>query len=170
MAFFRAFNCRILYSLYLPTVILTVIWYSITHSLFLSRLKTLFLYKSFPLQPFLSSYLNIYYMDSPDCLLLFLGISVFYFQFFLFLHFLVVGSLRQIKLTHVGFRAHVKIASRSRIVSFSPNPFHCSLFSFSFFRTDYMIPQTFTVASNISAFTFQFFCFTVFSCRLRAVD
>jgi len=33
-----------------------------------------------------------------------------------------------------------------------------------------MIPQTFTVTSNISAFTFQFFCFTIFSCRLRAVD
>ena len=49
MAFFRAFNCRIVYGLYLPTVILTVIWYSITHSLFLSRLKTFFLYKSFPL-------------------------------------------------------------------------------------------------------------------------
>ena len=31
---------------------------------------------------------------------------------FPFLHFLVVGSVRQIKLTHVGFRAHVKIASR----------------------------------------------------------
>ena len=116
MAFFRAFNCRILYGLYLPTVILTVIWYSITHSLFLSRLKTFLLYKSFPLQPFLSFYLNIYYMDSPDRLLLFMGISVFYFQFFLFLHFLVVGSMRQIKLTHAGFRAHVKIASR--IVSY----------------------------------------------------
>jgi len=35
---------------------------------------------------------------------------------------------------------------------------------------NYMIPQTFTVTSNISAFTFQFFCFTIFSCRLRAVD
>ena len=34
------------------------------------------------------------------------------FVFFLFLHFLVVGSVRKIKLTHVGFRAHVKIASR----------------------------------------------------------
>ena len=53
---------------------------------------------------------------------------------------------------------------------FSANPSHCSLsFSF-FFRTNYMIPQTFTVTSNISAFTFQFFCFTNFSCRLRAVD
>ena len=31
---------------------------------------------------------------------------------FLFLHVLVVGSVRQIKLTDVGFRAHVKIASR----------------------------------------------------------
>jgi len=30
-------------------------------------------------------------MDSPDCLLLFLSISVFYF---LFLHFLVIGSVR----------------------------------------------------------------------------
>ena len=45
-AFFRAFNCRILYGVYLPTVILTVIWYFITHSLFLSRLKTFLLYKS----------------------------------------------------------------------------------------------------------------------------
>jgi len=35
---------------------------------------------------------------------------------------------------------------------------------------DYIIPQTFTVTSNISAFTFKFFCFTVFSCHLRAVD
>ena len=26
------------------------------------------------------------------------------------------------------------------------------------------------VTSNVSAFTFQFFCFTIFSCRLRAVD
>ena len=41
---FRAFNCRILYGLYLPPVILTVIWYSVTHSLFLSRLKTFLLY------------------------------------------------------------------------------------------------------------------------------
>jgi len=55
MALCRAFNCRILYGLYLPAVILTVIWYSITHSLLLSRLKTFLLCKSFPLQPFLSS-------------------------------------------------------------------------------------------------------------------
>ena len=59
-------------------------------------------------------------MDSPDCLalLLFLsiGLSVFYFLVFLYLHFLVVGSVRSIKLTRVGFRAHAKIASR--IVSY----------------------------------------------------
>ena len=48
-----AFNCRILYGLYLPTVILTIIWYSITHSLFYPRLKTSLLCKSFPPQPFL---------------------------------------------------------------------------------------------------------------------
>ena len=35
---------------------------------------------------------------------------------------------------------------------------------------NYMIPQTSTVTSNISASTFQFFCFTIFSCRPRAVD
>ena len=56
-----------------------IIWYSITHSLFHSRHKTFFFCKSFPLQPFLSSFLNIHYMDSPDCLLLFLSISVFFF-------------------------------------------------------------------------------------------
>ena len=33
-------------------------------------------------------------MDSPDCLLLFLSIFVFYFLVFLFLHFLVVVSVR----------------------------------------------------------------------------
>jgi len=37
-------------------------------------------------------------------------------SFFLFLHFFVDGSVRWIKLTHVGFRARVKIASR--IVSY----------------------------------------------------
>ena len=73
--------------LYLPTVILTVIWYSITHSLFHSRLKTFLLCKSFPLQSFLSStYKNIYYVDSPGlftvisehiCFLLLVFFSVF---------------------------------------------------------------------------------------------
>jgi len=44
------------------------------------------------------------------------SISVFTFLFFSVLQFLVVVSVRYIKLTHVGFRAHVKIASR--IVSY----------------------------------------------------
>ena len=56
-------------------------------------------------------------MDFPDCLLLLLSISVFLlFRFSVFYTFLVVGSVRYIKLTYVGFRAHVKIASR--IVSY----------------------------------------------------
>ena len=46
---------RILYGHYLPTVILTIIWFSITHSLFHSRLKTFLFCKSFPPQPFLFS-------------------------------------------------------------------------------------------------------------------
>ena len=56
-------------------------------------------------------------MHFPDCLLLLLSISVFLlFSFSVFTLFLVVGSVRYIKLTYVGFRAHVKIASR--IVSY----------------------------------------------------
>ena len=40
-------------------------------------------------------FLNIHYMDSPDCLLLFLSIYFFLLLvFFLFLHFLVVVSVR----------------------------------------------------------------------------
>ena len=41
-------------------------------------------------------FFRIYHMDSPDCLLLFLTISIFYFLVFLLLalHFLVVGSVR----------------------------------------------------------------------------
>jgi len=39
-------------------------------------------------------------------------IRFYFLVFFSILHFLVVGSARQIMLTHVGFRAHVKIASR----------------------------------------------------------
>jgi len=78
----------------MPTVILTIIWYSITHSLFHSRLKTFLLLQILPTAALPFFYLNIHYVDSPDCLLLFLSISVFYFYFFLFLHFLVVGSVR----------------------------------------------------------------------------
>ena len=55
-------------------------------------------------------------MDSPDCLLTLLSTCVFLLFSFSVFHFLVVGSVRLTKLTHVGFRAHVKIASR--IVSY----------------------------------------------------
>jgi len=58
--------------------------YSITNSLFLSRLKTSLFCKSFPPQRFFF-FFRIHHMDSPDCLLLFLSISIFYFSVFLFL-------------------------------------------------------------------------------------
>jgi len=54
--------------------------------------------------------------------------------------------------------------------TFSANRSHCSL-SFFFFKTDYMIPQTFTVTSEHIRFYFLvIFCFTLFSCRFRAAD
>ena len=105
----------ILYGLHLPTVILTITCYSITHSLFHSRLKTFLFCKSFPPQPFL-----FLLQDSlhgfPRLFTVIFEHICFLLLVFLFLHFLVVGSVRLIKLTHVGFRAHVKIASR--IVSY----------------------------------------------------
>ena len=51
-------------------------------------------------------------MDSPDYLPILLSSPVLYFLVFSFSHFLVFGSVRQINLTCVSFRAHVKIASR----------------------------------------------------------
>jgi len=75
LLFGRAFNCRILYGLYLLTIILTMIWYSITHSLFHSWLKTFLFCKSYPPQPFLF-YFRIHYMDFTELqLLLFLSSS-----------------------------------------------------------------------------------------------
>ena len=38
----------------------------------------------------------------------------FYFLFFSGLHYLVVVSVREIKLTHIGFRAHVGLAADLR--------------------------------------------------------
>jgi len=90
----RFFYRAALYGHYLPTVILTIIWYSITHQLFHSRLKTymcLFYVAEIKYvcicsfsanhshrSPFFL-FFRIHYMYSPDCLLLFLSISVFYF-------------------------------------------------------------------------------------------
>jgi len=63
--------------------------------------------------------MNIDSTDSPDCLPILLSIPVFYFLFFFgFFHFSVVGSVRQIKLTCVSFRAHVETASRVVFVTF----------------------------------------------------
>ena len=62
-------------------------------------------------------FLETDHMDSPDCFTVISEhICFLLLVFFLFLHFLVVGCVRWIKLTHVGFRAYVKIASR--IVSY----------------------------------------------------
>ena len=67
----------------------TPLQYAITHALCHSTLPFL--------QILPTAALPIRYMDSPDCLLLFLsiGLSVFYLlSFFLFLHFLVFGCLQ----------------------------------------------------------------------------
>ena len=62
-------------------------WYSITHSLFHSRLNTFLFCKSFPPQPFLF-FFRIHYMDSPGCLLLLLSIfRLLRFSFFCFYTF-----------------------------------------------------------------------------------
>ena len=98
----------------MPTVILTIIWYSITHSVFQPRLKTFLFCESFPPQPFLFLLRDSVHgfprlftvIPEHTCFLFFFSFSV--------LHFLVVGPVRQI---HVGFRAHVKIAFR--IVSYT---------------------------------------------------
>ena len=75
---------------YLPTVILSIIWYSITHSLFHSRLKTFLFCKSFPMQP------PIFLHDSlhgfPSLFTVIAHPSLLFS--FSVLYFLVVGSVR----------------------------------------------------------------------------
>jgi len=83
----RAFNCRILYDHYLPTVILIIMGIpSPTHS-FTLGLNPYF--SAIPPYRSLSFFFfRFHYMDFPDCLLLLLSISVsLLFGFFLFLHF-----------------------------------------------------------------------------------
>ena len=126
-------NCRILYGHYLPTVILIIIrslsqLYYITHSLFHSRLKTFLFYKSFPTAafPFSSSGFTTWIPQTVYCH--FLAYQSFTFQFLIFTLF-SFGSVPQIKLTHVGFRAHVKrkhVKIASRIVSYR-NEFRCQV-------------------------------------------
>jgi len=108
-------------------------WYSITHLLFHSRLKSFLFCKSSLPQPFhfllqdsLYRFPRLFTVTSEH-------IRIFEFLvFFCFYTFLVVGSVRRIKLTYVGFRAHVKIASRIvsyRIVYLSVS---CRNFSFQY--------------------------------------
>ena len=72
-------------------------WYSITHSLFHSRLKS-FLFSNPPYRSLSFVSFKIHYMDFPDCLLLLLSISVFllfsFFSVFRPTLLLVVGSVR----------------------------------------------------------------------------
>ena len=86
-------SVEILYGLHLPTVILTIISYSITHSLFHSWL----IKPSFSANPSHRSpsffFFGIHYMDSPDFTVTSEHIC-FLLLVFLFLHFLVVGSVR----------------------------------------------------------------------------
>jgi len=66
-------------------------------------------------------------------------------------------------ITHSLFHSRLKTFFFCK--SFPPQPF---LF---FFWTDYMIPpDCLPLLLNISVFTFEFFYFTLFSCRFRAVD
>ena len=67
--------------------------YSVTHSLFHSRLKTYFICKCFPPQPFLF-FFRIHYVDSPDCLLLLLSTFRLLLFSFSVLTLLVVVSVR----------------------------------------------------------------------------
>ena len=55
------------------------------------------------------------FTDSPDCLPILLSIPVFYFVVFLFFHFLVLGSVRYIKLTHASFDCTLKYHLVSRV-------------------------------------------------------
>jgi len=106
----RAFNCKILYGRYLPTVILIIIGIpSPTHS-FIPGLKPSFSANlSHHSLSFFSSGLTAWIPQTVYC---YFWAYLFLLLSFSVLHFLVVGSMHQIKLTHVGFRAHVKIASR----------------------------------------------------------
>ena len=80
---------------------------SITPSLFHSRLKTFLFHKYF--HPRLPSLFQTDLVVSCPAPFL-LSISIFVLSFFSFLLVLVFGSVRQIKLASVSFRAHIKIA------------------------------------------------------------
>ena len=100
-------------------------WYSITHSLFHSRLKTFLFCKSFPPQPFLF-FFRTDYIDYPDCLLLLLSISVFTFLFFCFtlfscstLHHFGLGRTIELEAEAVGGGRVLNAVTTSRPVNSS---------------------------------------------------
>ena len=73
-----------------------------------------FLQKPFPYFFMVHLLHRLYGVDAPGY---FSAYSLLLFSFFLlFFHFSVAGSVRQVKLTHVGFQARVNISSR--IVSY----------------------------------------------------
>ena len=94
------------YTVFYPlTVILIIISFpSPTHS-FIPGLKPSF--SANPSHCSLSFFLRDWLRDSPDFYSYFWAYPFLLFSF-LFLHFLVVVSVRQIKLTRVSFRPHVK--------------------------------------------------------------
>ena len=104
----------------------------------------------------LSTHVSAAYREKEDAKLMAVSLS------FMPLTVTLISYYYQFFITHSLFHSRLKTFFFCK--SFPLQPL------FFFFRTDYMIPQTFTVTCNISAFTFQFFCFTIFSCRLRAVD
>jgi len=107
------------------TATLIIISFS-SHTLsFIQDLKPSFFCKSFPLQSFFFFFSTDYMI--PQTFTVTSSIGCFYFLVVLFYNFFVVGSVRYIKPTYVGFRAHIKIASR--IVAQTHVARWCSLLS-----------------------------------------
>jgi len=89
----RAFNCRILYGHYLPTVILIIIGIPSPTHFFIPGLKPFFSANPYHRSlSFSSSGFTTWISQTVYCY--FWAYSVFYFLVFLFLNFLVVGSVR----------------------------------------------------------------------------
>jgi len=76
-----------------PTVVLIIIGIPSPIRCFTLGLNPSFS-ANFPYRSLSFSSFRIHYMDFPDCLLLLWACPSFYFLVFLFLHFLVVGSVR----------------------------------------------------------------------------
>ena len=95
-------------AIYALAVILIII--NLPHSLFHSRLKTFIFCKSFPLQPLFFFFRTDYVI--PQTFTVTSEHVRFYFLVFLSYTFQLSVPCGRLSLTHIGFRAHVKIASR----------------------------------------------------------